>query len=258
MSAGFSALPPGYEAIDIGGAQLAALSSLVGPVREALAGGSLYHWAAGRAGARALAGRGIAWATTLPNGTEVVVRHSRHGGLLAPFTGDLFLAPSRAPQELATAVRLARAGVATPELAVCAVYPAFGVFCRADVATRTLKGADFPAAWRAAADEPERHAILDATATLLRAMQRAGAAHADLNLKNVFLTGAGTLATAFVLDVDRIAFGASDDPTVAGRNIARLVRSARKWRDRQGLAVTESHILRLAAGAGARPSRRDA
>jgi 3-deoxy-D-manno-octulosonic acid kinase len=255
VSAGPVALPPGYEAIEIRGARVAALASLAAPVKVALTGGTLYDWAAGRAGALALAGRGTAWSTTLPNGTEVVVRHSRHGGLLAPLTGDLFLPPSRAPQELATAVRLARAGVATPEVAVVAVYPALGVFCRADVATRTLRGSDFPAAWRAAADEPARHAILDATATLLRAMQRAGAAHPDLNLKNVFLTGSGSNLTAFVLDVDRIAFGAADDPTVAGRNIARMVRSARKWRAQWGLQIGEDHILRLAAAAGSRPAR---
>jgi 3-deoxy-D-manno-octulosonic acid kinase len=255
VSAGLFALPPGYEAIEVRGATVTALASLVGAVEEALAGGTLYDWAAGRDGAQALAGRGTAWATTLPNGTEVVVRHSRHGGLLAPLTGDLFLPPSRAPRELATAVRLARAGVATPEVAVCVVYPARGVLCRADVATRTLKGADFPTAWRAAADEPTRHAILDATATLLRAMQRAGAAHPDLNLKNVFLTGAGSTLTAFVLDVDRIAFGAADDPTIAGRNIARVVRSARKWRTQWGLEIAEDHVLRLAAAAGSRPAR---
>jgi hypothetical protein len=255
VSAGFAALPAGYEAFEVRGARVAALASLAAPVREALAAGTLYEWAAHRAGARPLAGRGTAWATALPTGDEVVVRHSRHGGLLAPLTGDLFLPPSRAPRELATAVRLARAGVATPEVAVCAVYPALGVFCRADVATRTLEGADFPAAWRAAADEPARHAILDATATLLRALQHAGAAHPDLNLKNVFLAGSGSRVTAFVLDVDRITFGPSDDPALAGRNIARVVRSARKWRERWGLPIGEDHIVRLAAAAGSRPSR---
>jgi hypothetical protein len=255
VSAGLFALPPGYEAIDVGGARAAVLASLAGPVREALSGGTLYDWAAGRPGARALAGRGTAWATALPNGAEIVVRHSRHGGVLAPLTGDLFLPPSRAPHELVAAARLARAGVPTPEVAACVVYPALGFFCRADVATRTLRGADFPAAWRAAADEPARLAMLDATATLLRAMQRAGASHPDLNLKNVFLAGAGSGVTAFVLDVDRVAFGPADDPAIAGRNIARLVRSARKWRTRWGLAIGEDHILRLAAAAGSRPAR---
>jgi hypothetical protein len=61
--------------------------------------------------------------------------------------------------------------------------------------------------------------------------------------------------TAFVLDVDRIGFGAADDPAIAGRNIARVVRSARKWRTHWGLQIEEDHILRLAAAAGSRPAR---
>jgi len=49
--------------------------------------------------------------------------------------------------------RLADAGVPTPEIVAYAVYPAFGPFARADVATRALDGRDFPEAWRAAADD---------------------------------------------------------------------------------------------------------
>src|SRR5208337_2439154 len=128
--------------------------------------------------------RTTAWATALPNGVEVVVRHSRHGGALAALTGDLFLAPTRAPVELATALRLAHAGVPTPEVVAYAVYPAFGPLARADVATRALHGADFPEAWRTAVRGVERTSLLAALAALLRALRAAGALHRDLNLKN--------------------------------------------------------------------------
>jgi 3-deoxy-D-manno-octulosonic acid kinase len=46
----------------------------------------------------------------------VVVRHAWHGGLLAPLTRDLFAPPTRAPHELRVALRLADAGVPTPEV----------------------------------------------------------------------------------------------------------------------------------------------
>ena len=253
MSAAVPALPPGYEAFEVGRARVVAKASIVGAVREAMGAGTLCAWAASQPGAQALAGRGIAWSVALPDGTPVVVRHSRHGGLLAPFTGDLFLAPTRAPRELDTAERLARAGVPTPKVAAYAVYPALGLFRRADVASCTLAGADFPAAWSAAPDEAARLSIVRATAMLLGTLQRAGASHPDLNLKNVFLVGRHGDVTAFVLDVDRVEFGAPDDPAIAERNVARLVRSARKWRERRGLAMGEEHLVRLAAAALSHP-----
>ena len=97
----------------------------------------------------------------------MVVRHSRHGGLLAPVTGDRFLAPTRAPQELATSLRLIDAGVSTPEIIAYAVYSAGGPFRRSDIATREVEGGrdlaallGDPAARR---DVPE---VFDATARL--------------------------------------------------------------------------------------------
>ena len=47
---------------------------------------------------------------------RVVVRHNRHGGMLAPITRDLFRSPTRAPHELAIVGTTARAGVPTPRM----------------------------------------------------------------------------------------------------------------------------------------------
>src|SRR5439155_892053 len=82
--------------------------SHVEDARALLARGSLYDAASRDRAARPLEGRGIAYAIALPvSGTRAVVRHNRHGGLLAPVTRDLFLPPTRAPYELSTAMRLA-------------------------------------------------------------------------------------------------------------------------------------------------------
>ncbi|HET9012983.1 MAG TPA: hypothetical protein VFN38_14250, partial [Gemmatimonadaceae bacterium] len=76
--------------------------------RALLADGTLYEAAARNLGARALEGRGVSYAIALPvTGSHVVVRHNRHGGLLAGITRDYFLPPTRAPYELAVSLRLA-------------------------------------------------------------------------------------------------------------------------------------------------------
>lgn len=248
--------PAGYTAFRVGHADVVALAPLAAAVRETLADGSLYAYAAAHPRARALTGRGIAYAVPLPDGaTSVVVRHSRHGGLLARVTGDRFLPPTRAPRELAIALRLAAAGVRTPELAAYAVYPAGPVLCRSDVATREIaRGRDLAICLLGPADAPSRPALLDAVRGLLVSLHRAGARHPDLNLKNVLLApGTAGAHEAYVLDVDRIAFGMPYDPALWTANVRRLRASARKWRDQYGAAIEDAELDWPAPRAPARP-----
>ena len=111
--------PPGYERLAGDGIDAVGLSTLAGPLTEALQQGTFYDYAARHPDARTLAGRGIVYAVPLPPPgplVRAVVRRSRHGGLLAPLTGERFLGRTRAPRELRTALRLERLGVATPKL----------------------------------------------------------------------------------------------------------------------------------------------
>lgn len=245
------AAPPGYESFFVGRARVVATQPLAGAVRQALAGASLHQWAARQPGARAMQGRATAWATKLANGVEVVVRHSRHGGLFAPLTGDRFLAPTRAPFELHAALRLADAGVPTPELLAYAVYPAIGPFARADVVTRLLRGRALPEAWDAANTDDARWPMVEALSGLLAALRRAGAYHADLNVRNVIMQDSASGPTAAVLDVDRVVFGVPDDPGVATKNLRRLLRSMAKERADIGVDFTAPQLERLQRGAGA-------
>lgn len=244
-------LPAGYARTGLGSAELVSRDWAGDVLRAALQShGSLYEWAASQGDRDALRGRGIAWATQIaPRGmapVPVVVRHSRHGGMLAGVTGDVFLRPTRAPRELAAAVRLTAAGVLTPEIIAYAVYPVVGAFARSDVMTRRLPaGMDFPAAWSAGAAPDERTAILDAVAVLLRSLSLAGAHHADLNVKNVYIAGTGTSRTAYALDVDRVSFDAGAQ--AAARNFARFVRSVRKWNTLHQLGVSDDALVRLAS-----------
>ena len=242
--------PPGYESFLVGRARVVAQGALADAVRSIMTGATLHDWASRQPAARAMQGRATAWATALPNGVEVVVRHSQHGGLLAPITGDRFLAPTRAPRELAAALRLAGARVPTPEVLAYAVYPALGPFARADVATRLLHGLALPEAWAAASGDSARSALVDALAGLLGALRRAGARHPDLNVRNVLILNAQPNPTAAVLDVDRVRFGTPGDSALAGKNLDRLLRSMRKERVGYGVNLTATHVQRLRIAAG--------
>jgi 3-deoxy-D-manno-octulosonic acid kinase len=240
----------GYSRFEVNGCVAVACDRVAVAVAAALCTGTLHEWAARQKSKQEMRGRGVIYAVELPTvpATPVVVRRNRHGGLLHVLTGEYFLRPTRAPLELATSLRLAAAGIPTPELLAYAVYPVAGVFARSDVMTRRLPtGDDLPAAWKEGS-KAQRNAMLKVIARLLTALAAAGAWHADLNLKNIYIAGSGTNLTAYLLDVDRVTFPGGGD--CAARNFKRLARSARKWRDRWGLDFDEDALARLAGLAG--------
>lgn len=250
MSAGESAPPPGYERVRLGGTELVAIAPLLEVLHSALADGTLYDHAARHPQRRGLHGRAPTWAIPLPGTAEgVVVRHSWHGGALARLTRDWWLAPTRAPLELATALRLRAWGVPTPEVVAYATYRVAPALRRADVMTRLVAdGADLGALLAGDATGPALpHGWLAPVARLLARLAGAGARHADLNVKNILLAPDATGATtAFVLDVDRVTFGPPRDSAIFRANLARLERSARKWRRERGARVSDDDLAELA------------
>lgn len=249
MNASAVVAPAGYERIAIGDALVVARVAAADGFRAVLrAARTLHEWAAGVPGAEPFQGRATAWGVQLPSrAIDVVVRHAQRGGLLASVRGDRFVWPGRAPWELEASLRLQEAGVRTPDVIGYVLYPAGPGLCRCDVATRRLPaGAEFPVAW-AGADDRSREEMLSAVATLLRDLRSAGAQHADLNAKNLYLARDGGRWHAWVLDVDRVRFHAPDDPDVGAQNLARLDRSIRKLRERKALTVDDAALARLAA-----------
>ncbi len=203
---------------------------------DVLRDSTLYAYASAATGRRTLGGgRGPAYAMSI-GGVAAVVRHVRHGGLLAPLTQDLFVPPTRAPHELVTSIRLRDAGVATPEVLAYAVYRAGPGLRRADVVTREIPDGSTLAECAVAPGaggelSTEQQAVWHAVRVLIDALGRAGAFHADLNVANVLITGAGSaVPTAYALDIDRVIWRRPGDPTVARDNAARLRRSAEKQR----------------------------
>ena len=232
---------------------MVALGACAEAVRRAVGDRSLYEYAATHPARRELRGRGIAYAVTLPDDeTRVVVRHSRHGGMLAPLTGDRFLPPTRAPHELEVALRLTQAGVPTPEVIAYATYSAGIGLRRSDVATREVVGGrNLGELLATESPADERAMILEATGDLLRALEMAGARHPDLNLANVLIVARqGATVRAVVLDVDRIVFGTPGDARIGVANVRRLVRSAFKLRASGRIVATADEIASLAIRAG--------
>jgi len=243
-------LPAGFERLLLGHAVAIARSDVAVGIRSSLvnADGShrtLHEYAARHPGARLLQGRGAAYAVPLPQGTfRVVIRHNRHGGRLARFTGDRFLSPTRAPYELEISLALARIGVPTPEVVAYALYPPGGLLQRSDVCSREISGGRDLAQILTGASEAERAAAMAATAVLVGSLARAGARHHDLNAKNVLLAA----DRAYVLDVDRMTLGRPAEAALDG-NLSRLARSLRKWRDEFGARVTDRDISELESSA---------
>ena len=243
--------PPGYLRLTVNGRYAVACEWAVPVIRDLLSKSTLHDWAAAQTYHDQMHGRGVNYGVTLPTGsgpyesTAVVVRRNRHGGIFRSITGEFFRPPTRAPLELANALRLASAGVNTPQVIAYATYPAFMNLVRCDVVTRRLPtGGDFPDVWRNA-DTSARKELLAAVANLLKHLADAGAWHADLNLKNIYIALQGSSITPYVLDVDRVSF--TDYSDIAERNFSRLARSARKWRTSRGLDFDENAIARLAA-----------
>ncbi len=228
-------VPPGYVAYSDHGAEGALLASLEAPLRSAIAGGSFYGYAEHHPQARTFTGRGVAYAVPLPEGAaDVVIRRSRHGGMLAALTGDKFFGATRAPKELEISLTLQRRGVPTPEVVAYATYPADAWRRRADVVTREVpRSRDLLAALTGATPAAKKAAAA-AVARLFQQLTEAGARHPDLNVKNILLADAANGFDAYVLDVDRVWFDQPGSPQLIAANWSRFSRSVKKHRDAIG------------------------
>jgi hypothetical protein len=246
-------VPPGYAPSDEQGALIVArndvLGDLVNAYHEAPSGcRTLHGFAASVPNARRFQGRDVAYGITLTNsGLGVIVRHNRHGGAFRALTGDLFIAPTRAPDELGMSLELVARSVPTPAVVAYAVYPAMAGFARSDVVTAEIPGSqDFGAVLLATdPDSADRRDAWRAVSRLLDLLSEAEARHHDLNVKNVLLRlGDDGALAPYVLDVDRVELDWPRDDAFA-QNRARLLRSVEKWRDLRGAKVSGEEIERL-------------
>lgn len=238
--------PPGFVRFTAARSEVVCAEHVADALRTALAHGTLYQYAESHTHSRPLMGRGVVHAVPLPGDVErVVIRHNRHGGLLAPLTRDLFLAPTRAPRELLYSERLHEYGVPTPRMLGYVLYDALPGFKRVDVVTREVPNSFDLAVAFMSDDVALRTRAIVATTDLLVTMAVVGARHIDLNVKNILLhAGPGSSLAAMVLDVDRVVF---DEPEIVfDLNLERLLRSARKWQTLHGARLTDAELDELA------------
>ncbi len=212
-------------------------------MRDALAAaGSLYRWAAAQPGRREFTGRGAAFGVVL-GGTPAVVRHARHGGLLAPLLGDLFMGEPRFVREAALSRTLADRRVRTPPVLAGVSYRA-GPFHRADVVTGAIEGPDLVELFFGAAppENQARAAILDAIGVLVLRLHDAGFVHPDLQLRNILVRQGGARGgehpEAWLLDVDTCRAMRADADAERARNLERFYRSWAKWNRLRGERLT--------------------
>ena len=240
-------VPPGYVALSEPGVEGAALAALEVPLREALTEETFYDFAEHHAEAQSFTGRGIVYAVPLSSGDRVVVRRSRHGGLLGSVRNDRFLGATRAPRELDISLTLRRLGVSTPEIVAYATYPAGAMFRRADVVSREVpRSRDLAAALAGLSRGDSKRLLLEATAELFASMSLARARHPDLNIKNILVADNDFDGVqAFVLDVDRVWLDKAGAETVLDANVRRFSRSALKWRRLHGLPIEEADLLAI-------------
>lgn len=255
--------PPGYLSWSEGTTDVVALEPVARAIREALREGTLFDYAAHHPDAKPLRGRGVAYAVPLPGeAAHGVVRRSRHGGLLAPLTGEAFLGDTRAPRELAVSLRLTTLSVPTPEVLAYATYYAGPMVRRADVVTRFVPdSSDLAERLMHPSAERDKDELLVATAELLARMAIARARHPDLNLKNILIArDTNGRFEALLLDVDRVWFDRQSAERATAANLRRLARSAGKWRRTRDLPLHDGDLLTLAqhvtemAGLAARPA----
>lgn len=242
-----ASLPAGFVRVVAGRCSAVVRADHRADAEVMLAEGTLYEAAARDLAARRYTGRGVAYAIALPvTGVQAVVRHNRHGGLLAPLTRDLFLPPTRAPYELAASLRLSSLGVRTPDVLMYGVHQAAPLLRRSDVVTREIVGGrDLSAFMMPDVAPAAREEAWAAARALVVALNAAGARHHDLNVKNILLAPDARRFTAWVLDVDRVDFGEPGSPAVRMGNAERLLRSARKWHDLEGALFDERELAGL-------------
>ena len=163
-------------------------------------------------------------------GIPVVGKRALHGGLLGPLLGGLYIGRRRALDQLGASVRLAQAGVPTPEILAVGSRRVAGIFRAQAIVAREIAGArnlhELAGENLSAA---RRREILDRAAGLLRGMHDAGFEHADLNLANLVWGRGRGGETLFVVDLERGRFRDAMSVGCRIRSLERLVRSCEKW-----------------------------
>ncbi len=174
-------------------------------------------------------GRGAAAAAALADGTEVVLRRNRRGGLPAAFLEDVYFGVRPRPfLEVAVSLQLRQRGVRVPEPLGALVQRRGPLAYRGGVATRRI--ARSRNAWeylRRLESRAERRRVCAALVGAAERLLDAGAIHPDLNLTNFLVQDGEGACDVWIIDCDKVRFGRIT-PSCRARVWHRLQRSARR------------------------------
>lgn len=210
-----------------------------------LAGTDLHEAVQHAPRAPGLAGRGELRVIEL-DGTRLLCKQMRHGGLLGGLLGDWYLDRRKPLHEMRIVAHARSYGVPTAEVPAVMTERAVPLFYRYWVFSQELPAVvDMLGYLRKRPARRERVLAIAAAARAIRAMHDAGLLHADLNLKNVLVrSGEMGCAEAFVIDFDKARLAPHPSIQRRFRNLRRLWRSAEKARA-AGFAITLSDMARF-------------
>ena len=178
---------------------------------------------------------------------RMVIRLYSHGGLLRSLTRDLYLCGARSIQELALTEKIISSGIPTIQPIGAIHRFVFTLFYKAYLLSLEISGAkDLMQYFHEIGPHPSRERLLHKRRTILsagllvRQFHEAGFFHADLQLKNILVSG----ERLFLIDFDH---SYQKDVLTTGekkKNLIRLNRSVEKWRQ-LGLPITRTDRLRF-------------
>ena len=174
-------------------------------------------------------GRGAAFRVELADGTRVVVRLYRRGGLVARFVRETYAGLWPRPlRELVVTAEARRRGVPAAEVLAARVEGGFlyrGALVTAELATAVT----LVDALRGAPDAGVRSALAASAGRAIAALHHAGVFHADLNLTNIMVRRGPDGGDVTLLDFDRARVRRGPLASAARRrNLRRLARSVAK------------------------------
>ena len=202
-----------------------------------------------------LTGRGSIGAVPrlLVDGSRVLVRQARRGGLIGQFIPDVFWGRCRPFRELQVAERARARGVPTPEVVAASRTTLFGPFHRAAVYTKELAGTSDLHSYLASATQcPDAASLrrkrdtVRETGRVVRVAHDAGLYHRDLQLRNVLVRHDVTPAV-FLVDLDKAGWRQPLPRRSRIMYLLRLSRSAAKA-SRSSVCITRTDMVRFLEG----------